>query len=89
MSEAEYSRLEANLVGVDYLDATASDWKAAARLTFTLRRVGLTIPAGDVLLTAVAIRTGATLVHMDEHFNAIARHTRGALQVESLLSLVR
>ncbi len=88
-TEAEYSRLEADLDGVDYLDITAHDWRAAARLTFTLRRSGLTIPAGDVLLAAVALRTGATLVHADEHFDAIARHTGGALQVESLLPLIR
>lgn len=29
------------------------------------------------------------LVHIDEHFDALARHTRGALQVESLLHPVR
>lgn len=89
VTKTEYQRLEARLLGLRYLAVTKDDWPAAARLTFALRRAGLTVPVADTLLAAVAIRTGATLVHIDQHFDAIARHTRGALQVESLLSLVR
>lgn len=88
ITEAEYGRLDGDLRGVEYLETLVSDWRAAARLTFTLRRSGLTIPAGDVLLAAIAMRTGATLVHIDEHFDRIAPHTGGALLVENLSYLV-
>jgi predicted nucleic acid-binding protein len=53
----------------------AADYEAAAALHRACRRQGTTIRrVPDCLIAAVAIRTGATLLHLDRDFDAIARH---------------
>ncbi len=52
-----------------------SDHEAAAALYRACRRGGSTIRRlPDCLIAAVAIRTGAELLHQDSDFEAIARH---------------
>ncbi|HEV3320231.1 MAG TPA: PIN domain nuclease [Solirubrobacteraceae bacterium] len=52
------------------------DYEAAAALYRACRRGGETVrKAPDCLIAAVAIRTGARLLHRDADFDAIARHT--------------
>jgi predicted nucleic acid-binding protein len=52
-----------------------SDHEAAAALFRACRRAGTTIRRlPDCLVAAVAIRNGATLLHQDADFDAIARH---------------
>ena len=54
-----------------------SDHEAAAALYRACRREGSTIRRlPDCLIAAVAIRTGASLLHQDADFEAIARHAR-------------
>jgi predicted nucleic acid-binding protein len=86
VNEAKFAQLESSLQGLHRLPIGEQDWASAARLTFSLRRAGVTIPFTDALLAALAIRDGATLVHADRDFDLIARHT--ALQAESLVHLV-
>jgi predicted nucleic acid-binding protein len=52
------------------------DYEAAAALHRTCRRGGETVRRlSDCLIAAVAIRTGAQVLHQDADFDAIARHT--------------
>ena len=52
-----------------------SDFEAAAALYRTCRRGGSTVRRlPDCLIATVAIRTGASLLHLDADFDAIARH---------------
>lgn len=81
--DAEFTRLGQRLRGLHYLPTEEVDWQQSARLAFDLRRRGITVPYGDVLLAALAIRHNATLLHADRDFDAIARHSR--LVVESLV----
>ncbi len=51
------------------------DFESAAALYRACRREGVTIRRlPDCLIAAVAMRTGATLLHQDVDFDAIARH---------------
>lgn len=67
-------RLRALLGQCEYLRASApDDFERAARLSTTCRAAGYTIRAlGDCLVAAVALRTGAPLLHADRDFTAIA-----------------
>jgi predicted nucleic acid-binding protein len=49
-----------------------------------LRGSGVTVPLMDVLIAAVAISSGAVLVHRDRHFDLIAEHA--PLHVESYVA---
>lgn len=56
------------------------DFESAAALYRACRREGTTIRRlPDCLIAAVAIRTGAMLLHQDADFDAIARHAPLAL----------
>lgn len=56
-------------------------YEEAAELYRTCRRAGETIrKMTDCLVAAVAIRAGASVLHADSDFDALARHS--ALQVE-------
>jgi predicted nucleic acid-binding protein len=48
------------------------DFDLAASLGFELRRHGRTVPATDLIVAACAIRAGAELLHVDNHFDTIA-----------------
>jgi predicted nucleic acid-binding protein len=53
-----------------------SDYEASAALYRSCRREGATIRRlPDCLIAAVAIRTGAELLHQDADFDAIAHHS--------------
>ena len=80
--EVEFSRLGQRLRGLHYLPTEEADWQQSAQLAFDLRRRGVTVPYSDVLLSALAIRHNATLLHANRDFDLIARHSR--LMVESL-----
>jgi predicted nucleic acid-binding protein len=58
-----------------------SDHEAAAALYRACRRQGATVRRlPDCLVAAVAMRTSASLLHVDSDFDVIARHA--ALQIE-------
>ncbi len=82
-NEREFQQLDSQLRGLHRLPTDEADWNAAARLSFSLRRVGVTVPFADLLLAALALRHGAILVHADRDFDLIANHS--SLQVESLV----
>jgi predicted nucleic acid-binding protein len=62
-------------------------WDKASLLVFNLRRKGITIPHTDILIAACAMSEGCVLLHADNHFDIIARHTD--LIVESFVNIVR
>lgn len=86
VSPQEFARLEERLSGPRRLSTEEGDWKAAARLDFSLRRAGITVGSTDLLLAALAIRHNAVLVHADRDFDLVANHS--ALRVESLVGVI-
>ena len=59
---------------VDTLEAvptTADVWSTAVKLTRLSRERGITIPAADLLIAAVARHHGIELLHADRHFELL------------------
>ena len=78
--EAQLQSLRDTLSRAILLPMYQTDYDEAAALYRTCRRQGATIRnLTDCLVAAVAIRTGAPVLHSDRDFDALARHT--ALQV--------
>lgn len=75
--EAHRDQLRRLLARCDYARTTSpQDYEDAADLYRACRRAGETVRTlTDCLVAAVAIRTGAAVLHADEAFAAIARHT--------------
>jgi predicted nucleic acid-binding protein len=55
------------------LTLTDEDFDRASSIGFDLRRRGRTVPATDLIIAACAIRVRAELLHVDEHFDEIAK----------------
>jgi hypothetical protein len=71
----EFKKLAFVMQMVHQLPTSDDVWFRAAELAFNLRREGVTLPNADILIAAVAIENGATLVHADAHFERIAQHS--------------
>ncbi len=84
-TEQQVEELRQDLEALLYFPIPHEVWLKAARLFFTLRRQGLTVPTLDALIAAVAIENGAGIVHADRHFDLISHQT--SLKVKNLLDL--
>jgi predicted nucleic acid-binding protein len=73
-TEADFQSLSGMLAALHQLPAPEVRWDDAAHLGFVLRRRGLSVPFADILIAAVAIAAGASVLHVDRHFDLIAAH---------------
>lgn len=82
-TQAEWTRLSGLLFALRSLFVDQRHWDDAAQMAFQLRRAGVTVPATDLLIAAVAARAHAVVLHRDRHFDLMADHL--PLTVESHL----
>jgi len=85
-SVKEYLRLKSRLDALYYIESDRALWDLSSKLSFDLKRKGISIPYADILIAASALKERAILVHADSHFDSISDHTD--LKVESLISLI-
>ena len=71
--EEAFERLSRDLEALEEIPITKEVWLGAARLGYTLRRNGITVPLPDLLIAQVAIAEKLELWHADEHFEEIKR----------------
>lgn len=83
-SQEEWDRLRDLLGALHPLPVAEERWDEAARLGYDLRRQGIAVPFTDLLIAAVALEAGATLLHRDRRFDRMAAHT--PLRVESYVT---
>jgi predicted nucleic acid-binding protein len=81
--ERGFTQLFETLRALPEIPVTARVWEAAARLGYTVRRRGVTIPLPDLVITQAAITGDLTLWHVDEHFEHLRRHS--TLQTQSFV----
>ena len=73
-TEREYQELCEDLEALQQFAITELVWRSAYWIAHTLRRRGLSIPATDHLIAAVAMNYPCRLLHRDKHFDLLARH---------------
>ena len=56
-----------------WLELGKAHFDLAASIGFDLRRRGRTVPATDLIIAATAIHAKAELIHVDDHFDEIAK----------------
>lgn len=86
-TQKEFRELQEDLSALTQLHTTPEVWEAASRWAYALRSKGVTVPATDVLVMAVAMERNCELLHADHHFDLMSRHGVGlaADQLHSLL----
>ncbi len=70
-SEKERASLTSALGALPYLEMTEALWVKAGQLSATLRKTGKTVPLSDILIAALAIEHGLSVMTADEHFRLI------------------
>ena len=80
-AEKEFQRLKTRLDALHTVECSLTLWEKAYRLAFKLRRKGITVPFTDILIAACALKIGATIIHVDAHFDLL--HKPSELKVES------
>ena len=71
--EEAFERLSRDLEALEEIPITKEVWLGAARLGYTRRRNGITVPLPDLLIAQLAIAEKLELWHVDEHFEEIKR----------------
>ena len=74
-SDQEYESLWHDFYSYHWLGLTRHDFDRASALGRDLRRHGITVPAGDLIIAASAIGAGAPVYHIDSHFDVIAENS--------------
>jgi len=71
--ESEWDLLSGYLAGQEFIEPTPATWKAAARIYFDLRRLGVTVRSSiDCCLAQMAIEHELLVLHRDHDFRRIA-----------------
>jgi predicted nucleic acid-binding protein len=71
--DRELQALQEDFRAFHRLALVDEDFELAASLGFELRRRARTVPATDLIIAASAIRAKAELLHIDDHFEEIAK----------------
>ncbi len=79
--DAEFATNDQQFEALQLLPLRRETWRLAARLGFSLRRLGISAGLPDLVIAASAIEHDAIVLHMDSDFDLIAEHSD--LQVES------
>lgn len=82
-TESEFYRLKSRLDALFMVETDESVWERASELAFELRRQGITVPYTDILIASSALKLKAAILHVDYHFDLIAKHTD--IKVESFV----
>jgi predicted nucleic acid-binding protein len=75
LSEKEYKSLREDFLALPQLAIDRGTWEEAWKMSFVLRKKGVSVPAVDVLISAVASHHKCVLLHADRHFDLISKHT--------------
>ena len=68
---ADEKSLLSALQAVSYLEMDESLWIGAGRLAGSLRGKGITIPFSDIIIAAIAMENGLTILTADRHFEQV------------------
>ena len=70
-SEAEFEDFVRRSEALHYYHATETTWRKAARLSYDLKRQGLTVALSDVVIATVAVENDFEIYSMDTDFQRI------------------
>ena len=85
--ERGFTQLFETLRALPEIPVTDRVWEAAARLGYTVRRQGVTIPLPDLVIAQAAMTGDLVLWHVDEHFEHLRRYS--VLQTRSFVPEAR
>jgi len=70
-TENDYQSLSDTIDGVPFINAEFADWQLAGKLSFKMKKKGVTIAITDCVIAAIAINNGAAVYTLDQDFQSI------------------
>jgi len=69
--EKEFELILDNMTALPFLETTLNTWIDAGRISFSLRKKGITIPTSDLIIASLALESHCLIFTLDPHFNRI------------------
>jgi predicted nucleic acid-binding protein len=72
ISEKDFDDWTDRLAGLHFFPDSRETWQVAGRMSFDLRRRGMTTPLADLLIAAVALENDLEVYTRDPHFDRVS-----------------
>jgi hypothetical protein len=69
--EKEFNSILESIVALPFLEITLATWINAGKISFSLRRKGITIPTTDLIIASLALEYDCSIFTLDPHFKKI------------------
>ena len=69
--EKECNAILESMAALPFLETTQNTWIKAGRISYDLRRKGITIPTTDLILASLALEYDCLIFTLDPHFEKI------------------
>ncbi len=69
--EREFKLILEGVAALPFLETKLTTWIDAGRISFSLRKKGITIPVTDIILASLALESHCLIFTLDPHFNKI------------------
>ncbi len=69
--EREFKLILEGVAALPFLETKLTTWIDAGRISFSLRKKGITIPVTDIILGSLALESHCLIFTLDPHFNKI------------------
>jgi predicted nucleic acid-binding protein len=69
--EKEFNAILESMAALPFLETTQNTWIKAGRISYTLRRKGITIPTTDLIIASLALEHDCLIFTLDPHFEKI------------------
>lgn len=71
--EKEFESILESMLALPFLETTLNTWIQAGRISFALRKKGITIPTTDLIIANLSLENNCKIFTLDLHFNKIPR----------------
>jgi predicted nucleic acid-binding protein len=71
--EKEFESILESMLALPFLETTLNTWIQAGRISFALRKKGITIPTTDLIIASLSLENNCKIFTLDLHFNKIPR----------------
>ena len=69
--EREFKLILESVTALPFLETKLTNWIDAGRISFSLRKKGITIPVTDIILASLALESHCLIFTLDPHFKKI------------------
>jgi len=71
--EKEFESILESMLALPFLKTTLNTWIQSGRISFALRKKGITIPTTDLIIASLSLENNCKIFTLDLHFNKIPR----------------